>query len=654
MVIKYLSGSFKKMKRFFVIILLIIPIFLNAKTLTVKDINVIMRDIFNYHIEYKDYDEVLVARSFKIYISQFDYLKIYLLENEIDEYLNIKKTFSEKILEKLKKDDFSDYLKLNEIFKKAILRARENRQRITKSLILKEIDDKLINSSSYNDFAENENELMNRQKNSIVRFYLNQKNRSKIDSNEKKQKVFNLLEKKLLRNEAQYLEDLNEHLSSQHILKALSKGLDAHSYFFSEEEAEQMRIALEKQFEGVGLVLSESIDGVIVIDLIQNSPAKNSNLIKVNDILIEVNGRSVEYMPFDQVMKIMKDSQGAEMMLGFKRSSKEDSSFWRVKLQRLPISIDDQRLSFSYESFANGIIGKLELGSFYENANGITSEKDIKNAIKNLRRAGELKGLILDLRENAGGFLSQAIKVASLFIKNGVVVISKNSKNEIRFLRNIEGRAFYNGPLIVLTSKLSASASEIVAAALQDYGVAIIVGDETTFGKGSIQYQTVTDRKANYFFKVTVGKYYTVSGKTTQIEGVKADIIVPSIYSSHKIGERYLQYPLQADKIQPAYNDRLLDVDGRIKAWFKQNYLPNLQKKINFWHKILPQLAENSKYRLANDGDFQKFLKRFQNPVQEADEDLNFASEDFQMKEAINILKDMIFIEANMNKAAGF
>ena len=115
-------------------------------------------------------------------------------------------------------------------------------------------------------------------------------------------------------------------------------------------------------------------------------------------------------------------------------------------------------------------------------ADGVSSEKDIKEAIRSFREKGQL-GLVLDFRENSGGFLSQAVKVAGLFVSNGVIVISKYGKGEVHYLRNIVGRSFFNGPLVILTSKMSASASEIVAQALQDYGVGLVVGDERTFGK---------------------------------------------------------------------------------------------------------------------------------------------------------------------------
>ena len=203
------------------------------------------------------------------------------------------------------------------------------------------------------------------------------------------------------------------------------------------------------------------------------------------------------------------------------------------------------RRQYSFERYADGIIGKINLPSFYESAEGLSCEADLKAALRDLRKQGDLKGLVVDLRENSGGFLHQAVKVAGLFVSSGIIVISKYAHGETQYLRDIDGKSYYSGPLVLLTSRGSASAAEIVAQALQDYGTVLIVGDDRTYGKGTIQYQTVTDVSAATFFKVTVGRYYTVSGRTTQIEGVIADIQVPTYYSALAIGERYLQYPLE-------------------------------------------------------------------------------------------------------------
>jgi carboxyl-terminal processing protease len=289
----------------------------------------------------------------------------------------------------------------------------------------------------------------------------------------------------------------------------------------------------------------------------------------------------------------------------------------------------------------------------------VSSERDLKEAIRSFKQKGDLVGLVLDLRENSGGFLSQAVRVAGLFVSNGVIVISKYGKGEVHFLRNIVGRSFFNGPIVILTSKMSASASEIVAQALQDYGVAVIVGDERTFGKGSIQYQTVTDEKADLFFKVTVGRYYTVSGKSTQIDGVIADIVVPTQYAPYNIGERFLEYPLPPDQVDPAYIDPLTDLDEKTRRIFQARYLPFLQRVVPFWKRILPSLKKNSAYRLAHDPNFQAFIKKQEKirsrqagmPVNTIDEQVQIGMEDLQMMEAVNIVKDMVLIEAETRPA---
>ncbi len=177
---------------------------------------------------------------------------------------------------------------------------------------------------------------------------------------------------------------------------------------------------------------------------------------------------------------------------------------------------------------------------------------------------GKLLGLVLDLRNNPGGYLTQAVKVAGLFISDGVVVVSKYSNGEIQYYRDLDGNPQYTGPLVVLTSRLTASAAEIVAQALQDYGVALVVGDDRTYGKGTIQAQTVTDTGASSYFKVTVGEYFTPSGKSPQLTGVKSDVLLPGPYSKTKVGEKYLDHPIAADHIAPSFNDDLKDIDAQI------------------------------------------------------------------------------------------
>ncbi len=616
-----------------------------------KDIAPAMNKIFEYHIENKELNPIIVKRVLKIYIEQFDLEKRYFLKKEILPFLNADDKRLEEIASRIKKKDFSDFYSLNSLINKSIERARKWRGEIEASLDTLEY----AQGSDKTAYAENEKELVKRQKEQFINFYQAQKKNSKINNLERKKKVFNLFQKKITRLENDYIladAKKNEHFFALHFLKAFSKSLDAHTYFFSNEEAYEMRVSLEKQFEGIGVVLSETIDGVIISELIKGSPAFESKKIAIGDIIFEINEKNVENLCFNDLLKCLKQKDAGKISLGLKRGSE----IVKVSLLPRPISMDDERLTFTEEPFGDGIIGKLNLKSFYENGEGFSSEKDIKEAIKILRSHGKLKGLVLDLRENAGGFLSQAIKVSAIFMAKGVVVMSKYSNGDLKYLRNVEGTSFYNGPLIILTSKMSASAAEIVAGALQDYGVALIVGDERTFGKGSIQYQTVTNENAEYFFKVTIGKYYTVSGRSTQIEGVLADILVPTNYAPYDVGERYLEYALPSDKIKDAYEDTLEDLEPKVRRLFQKNYLPEVQKIVTHWAKMVPILKNNSQYRMQHSANFKSFLEK-QEEIKSRlrgfdfgkSKDNNVTAADLQLEEASNILKDMIMLDPQVH-----
>ncbi len=636
-------------KVIFLCLLLVGYGYCSPQTLGFGDVPKVLERLFTYHIENKELNVTLVRRSMKVFIEQFDPEKAYLLEGEVAPYLHLSDERAAAVLGRLKRGDYSDYQGLVQVFTKAVDRAAAMR-----TLLAQEIVRSGVNGGEERPaarYAGSEGELRARQNGKMTRFFLFHQARASVETPERRAKVCALFERKMGRLEAAYLPSNPrfEHMLTVKMLKSFAKSLDTHTSFFSPEEAYEMRLSLEKQFEGVGVVLSEGIDGILIADVIKNSPAEQSGKIAVNDLLLSIDGQDVRSMPFEDVLTILKKKE-SDVVLGFQRAN----ATFAVSLKKQPIAMNEERIEVSQEKFGDGIIGKIALHSFYENGNGISSERDMKEAIRSFRAQGPLHGLILDLRENAGGFLSQAVKVAGLFISTGVVVISKYGKEDVHYLRTLSGRSFYSGPVVILTSKMSASAAEIVAQALQDYGLAVIVGDERTFGKGSIQYQNVTDAKADLFFKVTVGRYYTPSGRSTQIDGVIADIVVPTQYAPYNIGERFLEYPLPRDAVAPAYVDPLTDLDEKTQLVFQKRYLPFLQRVVPYWKKVLPQLKKNSEQRLARDPDFQAFTKRLETikarqhtvPVNTIDEAIQIGMEDLQMKEAVNVVKDMILIEA--------
>lgn len=611
-----------------------------VKNLKKEDIHKTMGELFTYHVEYKDLTPLLVKRSLKVFIESFDPSRIYLLHSEVKHFLDMGPDQLAAVVERYKRGDFSDYEKLAQVISKAILRSRELRQEV------KEIV-KAARAEGYASYAKDLSQLKSR----IVQqyqYFLGLEGVKGDITPDKREKLFALWERRLSRLEDHYLlnSSRKEHFLVLHLLKALAKSLDAHTGYYSPEEAEELRAALEKQFEGIGVVLREGIEGIAIVGLVSGGPAERCGKIQEGDIIELINGKAVSTFTYEEVLERLKGERGEIIALGLKRGEEQ----FQVPIKRDKITMSEERVRHSHIPFGDGIIGKIDLPSFYESGDGSSCEADLKEAIKALKTQGKVLGLVIDMRENSGGFLHQAVKVGGLFITSGVVVISKYAEGEVQYLRAIDGRATYSGPLVILASKASASAAEIVAGALQDYGTALIVGDERTYGKGSIQYQTVTEAHPKVFFKVTVGKYYTVSGKSTQIEGVKGDILVPTHYSPFRIGEKYLDYPLPRDQMAPAFVDPLLDVEGRNKKWFQKHYLPYLQQKTLTWRKMLPILQEASGYRLEHDKNFAIYLKHLEETDKFPAKTGVWGSDDLQIKEAVEIVQDMILLQKDQKK----
>lgn len=634
-----------------------------------QDIGRIMQQILSQHLGNKEVTTPFIESSLSNYITQFDPDKIYLLNSEVAPFLQMSNSDLNLIIGEYKQNNFSSFKKLNTVIQSAIDRSRKLRSSIekedvdllfnTKPSALEQLDDK------YSPYAKDEEELKKRLRRQIETYIAFQRRHSSdavISAH--KEKVLQGYETAMRDFENQYLYQDNkgnplpaveeDNLFTIHMLKALASSLDAHTTFYQTKEAYDVRLRLQKEFKGIGVVLKDNPEGVTVSGFVEGGAAAKSGLIKIGDIILQVDGQSTVGMSFDDVMERLHDSTNPDVALELKRKGENgnDTTF-SIKLRREPVVVNRDRVDTSYESVGNGIIGKITLHSFYH-GDAVTSDKDVRQAIEQLESKGNLKGLILDLRDNSGGFLSEAVKVAGQFITSGIIVISKYSNGEEKVLRDIDGKAAYNGPLIVLTSKLTASAAEIVAQALQDYGVAIIVGDEHTYGKGTIQTQTVTDNQSTSYFKVTVGKYYTVSGRTPQKTGVKADIIVPSRLNKEAIGEEYLD-SVAGDTIPDEYNDPLADVQPEDKPWFLKYYVPTLQHPKTAWKTLLPTLKKNSEYRIAKNKNYQLFLKGGSEERKEdsdEEEELNtlgkkkkdYGEEDLQMNEAVNILKDMIYL----------
>lgn len=562
----------------------------------------VVQEILTYHVEHRAISPLLVRRLFKLYLSQFDVNKTYFLKKEVAHLHHLEEDYIWQVIYRLRKGDLSDFYDIHILIDKAISRSQEIRNEIAFQFMEAEsIDTKEFDIKNFFDYTESTSDLQRRVYMELCLF-AGQYGKSTRLSPEIKQKIINLWNKRKETREKKYQFAMQSPSEKKKniadcFLKAFTSSLDAHSAFYTDKEAHEIRMSLKKQLEGIGVVIKEGIHGIYISYLFNGSPASRSSLQK-GDYITAINGESTLNSSFERVAEMMQGPAGSSMTLTVLRMKDVEQQLITVPLQREKITLEEERVLHKSSPCGDGIIGKITLPSFYDSGDGVTAEQDLKEAIRSLKKLGKLKGLIIDVRENSGGFLSQAIKVSKLFIPKGIIVISKYAGNEIRYVRDIDGRIFYDGPIVMLTSKASASAAEIVAQVLQDYGIVIVVGDIRTYGKGSIQYQTITEANSKAFYKVTVGRYYTASGKSTQLEGVKADIHVPTKFAPFPIGERYLEFALPGDHMDFSYFDILKETDPGKYRNFQEEFFPLLPGIETKWQKMRNTLRKNSQARV--------------------------------------------------------
>lgn len=321
--------------------------------------------------------------------------------------------------------------------------------------------------------------------------------------------------------------------------------------------------------------------------------------------------------------------------------------------QELREALTTQEGKFRWEivKSVSGPLLVLTLDSFYRGMGGSSPEHDIRQAWSLANAKQPIQGVLLDLRKNRGGFLLEAVKVAGLFIKSGVIVVVEYSDGSRRYFRDLDPNVLMDCPTVVLTTTYTASAAEIVAQALHDYGVGVIVGDAYTYGKGSVQMQTVSgseraEEETGAHYKLTIGEFYGASGEAVQSKGVSSDILVPSYYSLFSVGERFVASGLpEPPKMESFFRDPLTDVSATSLSWYRNYYIPFLQKPKNEWKDLIPSLRKKSIDRRMKEsfwrayahGDW-KILQRF---VPKG-ESLESSFEKAQKEEALRILEDMV------------
>ncbi len=363
-------------------------------------------------------------------------------------------------------------------------------------------------------------------------------------------------------------------------MNAIVVEFDPHTYYFAPEAKDRFDVDMSGNYEGIGARLQKKMDYITIVEVISGGSAWRQNKLEVGDVILKVRQEdedeavNVVGMRTDDAVKLIKGPKGTNVILTLK---KVDGNIVDLSIPRDVIELEETYAKSSYVEKEGKTFGVINLPKFYadfDDYNKRNAASDIKKEIERLKAEG-MEGLVLDLRNNGGGSLKTVVDMAGLFIKDGPIVQVRSTGEPQEVLQDRDRSIAWDGPLVILVNELSASASEILAAAMQDYKRAIVIGSKQTYGKGTVQIVLDLNRMVRNntngdmgALKFTTQKFYRINGGSTQLEGVKSDVVVPDRYSYIDIGERDQENPLAWDKIAPAeYTiwDSYFDYDATIE-----------------------------------------------------------------------------------------
>ena len=399
------------------------------------------------------------------------------------------------------------------------------------------------------------------------------------------------------------LKELNREDWFSVFVNAIASRFDPHTSYFAPDEKERFDVSMSGKLEGIGARLQKKNDLTEITELISGGPAWREKELEAGDVVLKVaqgDNEPVDVvgMRLDDVVKKIKGPKGTEVRLTVKKT---DGSIKVISIIRDEVEIEETYAKSSIVEKNGMKYGIIYLPKFYidfENKDSRDAGKDIAIEVERLKKEN-VQGIIMDVRDNGGGSLKTVVDIGGLFIEQGPIVQIKSAAGKKEVLYDKDPKVEWDGPLVIMTNEFSASASEILAAAMQDYKRAVIIGSKQTYGKGTVQNvidlnQFVRGNKLGDLgaLKTTTQKFYRINGGSTQLEGVKSDIVMPDGYAYLKMGERDVDNAMPWDKIDAA----------DYKVWDKQNNfstaIANSKKRLEN-NSQLKLIDENAKWREA-------------------------------------------------------
>ena len=616
-------------------------------------VGVIRYILKNGHYAPKEIDDEFSKAVYTKFINEMDPVKRYFTKSDIEDFSQ----FKHKIDDQLKREDLSFYTYVMDRFQLRLNDTKSYYKEILESPF--DFDKKEDIKINYDeiDFSKSQNELIDSWRkqmkfNALSRLQLSletEEDKAKEDKTYVK-KDFKDLEIEAREKTLKNIDDFYERISKLNhtdwfstFVNCIVEEFDPHTTYFAPKIKEQFDINISGKIEGIGARLQEKSDYTKIVELISGGPAWKQGDLEVGDIIIKVAQKGEESvdivgMRLDDAIKLIKGKKGTEVILTVK---KVDNSIQQITIIRDVVELEET-FAKSSVAFKDGKkYGIINLPKFYidfEDPNGRNSGSDMEKEIEALKKEN-IDGLLIDLRNNGGGSLKTAIEIGGLFIKKGPIVQVKYRDNEPSVKKDTDSKIQWDGSLVILVNELSASASEILAAAMQDYKRAVILGSEQTYGKGTVQNVIPLNKYYNYpddlgAVKLTIQKFYRINGGSTQLEGVRSDIAMPDKYSYVEIGERDQKNPLVWDKIKKAeysemnfYNnfDKVIN-DSKVRISENKEF-----KKINEYAIWLKKAQDNNTFSLhfdtylEEDKQHQSEIEQFKN-VFKHDSNIEFKS----------------------------
>ncbi len=633
------------------------------KTLDCEYVDQIQSYYLANHLVYKQKDNELQKRVIEQYIKHQDGAKIYLLQSDVASIQNMMKT----VFDQVAKKDCKFATEIQAILVQRISERADSVKKILDKNFKFNKETEFTYDPDHKEFPKNAKEAEDFLS-KYVQFQVANYLATDMKLDEAKSRVIKNYERGLKRIKETKQDDL-----IANYLNSFALSLDPHSAFLAKDPYEDFKIDMNLSLEGIGATLSQD-DGFTVIEaLVTGGAAAKSGILEPKDKIVAVSKKdgkmeNVIDMDLKDVVKLIRGPKGTKVKLSILRKEAGANKKFEVDLTREKINLEDNAISIFYQDRTiNGEkkkIGIVNFPSFYadNSRGGRSSAADMKKIISEAKEK-KVDGIVIDLSTNGGGSLDDAVKIGGLFIKTGNIVKSTSRSGEESPLADVDPKVDWDGPLVILTSRVSASASEILSGAMKDYNRAVIVGADHTYGKGSIQNvpQLPFDLGA---MKVTIGMFYTPGGFSTQHRGVESDIVFPSPFHLDDIGEKSMDYSLPPKKLD-AFVSKEGFVESGAGKWdvIKADWLKSLKtrsegriSKSEEFKKIADDLDKTKKLGkvikvseiLKDKGEKEKKVKskRYADKKSKDQEYLKRP----EIQEAANVLSDLIVLEAGKIK----